>query len=448
MKRTVLFYSDSPLKPNELPGLEGWDVLATTDIDRATESATERAVSVGLVRYRGGPAEERLLEQLILRTPQTEWICLVNPEALREVAKRRFISEHFYDFHTLPVEAERLQIILGHASGKAELRKLIAEDQRGQSLQEGQYGMVGTSPAMLKLYAQLDKVRRTDAPVLITGESGTGKELVAHAVHSHCERSEGPFVVVNCASLPPHLIQAELFGYEKGAFTGAYQSKAGLLEGAHGGSIFLDEIGDLPMDLQANLLRFLQEKTIQRLGSNRLVRVDVRVLAATHVDLDQAVKQGHFREDLYYRINVLALHLPPLRERGSDIGLLAKIYFQRLLKHTRTSAAGFSQQALDHMAMHAWGGNVRELINRVRRAMVLTDNRLITPEDLELDQPLGQEFKKPLGSLNGARTLAEQELIRLALRRNQNNLSRTAKELGISRTTLYRLLGKTAGSEA
>jgi DNA-binding NtrC family response regulator len=239
--------------------------------------------------------------------------------------------------------------------------------------------------------------------------------------------------------LPTHLIQSELFGHEKGSFTGAGQRKIGRLESAAGGTIFLDEIGDLPLDLQVNLLRFLQEKTIERIGSTRSIPIDLRVIAATHVDLDKAMHQGTFREDLFYRLNVLHLKMPPLREREGDIELLAQSFFEQFTREQNSRVKGFSRQAMNAMKTYDWPGNVRELINRVQRAVVMSENQLISPADLGLEKRTDQRTNI---SLDDAREKAELETIQRCLKMNDNNVSKTARHLGVSRVTLYRLMNK------
>jgi len=299
--------------------------------------------------------------------------------------------------------------------------------------------LVGCSDAMLRLRGQVARVARVDAPVLISGDSGSGKELTAQAIHALSGRAARPFVPVNCGAIAPTLIQSELFGHERGAFTGATRGKAGLIESAHGGTLFLDEIGDLPKDLQANLLRFLQEKTICRLGSTRSMPVDVRVVAATHVQLPQAVAAGHFREDLYYRLAVLPVAVPPLRERRDDIVPLAEHVFRLYADERMPRLTGFSSRAVAAMLDHAWPGNVRELFNRVRRALVMADERLVTPLDL------GLEAAAPMpgqAALDDVRARTERLALRECLVRTGQNVSRAARDLGVSRTTMYRLLSK------
>ena len=268
---------------------------------------------------------------------------------------------------------------------------------------------------------------------LVKGMSQAAGEAIMAA------RSEAPFVVVNCGAIPATLIQSELFGHEKGAFTGADRQRRGLIESANHGTLFLDEIGDLPLDMQTNLLRFLQEGTIDRVGGTRAVQVDVRVIAATHVDLEAAVASGAFRKDLYYRLNVLPLSAPPLRERGEDIGLLAQHYFGKFSGERGSALKGFSRRAMQALAAHDWPGNVRELVNRIRRAMVLAEGRLIDPVDLGLEPAAENPIRMPLDE---ARLEAERHAIAESLQFAGKNVSHAAKQLRISRMTLYRLMAK------
>lgn len=300
--------------------------------------------------------------------------------------------------------------------------------------------IIGQSEGMLALLTNLRKMSSaTDVPVLIYGESGTGKELVARALHGNSPRRNGPFVAVNCGALAPSLIQAELFGYEKGAFTGAQHRTVGRLEAANAGTIFLDEIGDLSLELQVNLLRFIQERTIERLGSAEAIHVDTRIITATHRDLSRAVERGDFREDLYYRLNVLELQLPPLRERGADIRLLAEHYLHRFAAERTGEVLGFDQQALEWMADYSWPGNIRELINRVHRAVIMFDDPWISPQALGFG---GIPIETPTNSLARAKCEAEKRAIIFSLQNCQFNVSAAARQLKITRTTLYRLMDK------
>jgi len=411
----------------------GWRALEVAAFE-ALPVAEQRHVHAGIFKLdEGDEAELNQLDELMAGRADIEWLALVPPNGLSSIRLCGFLRNRCFDFHTLPIDAERLVTCLGHAEGKARLTSMVVAD----SGIAGHHGMIGRSQAMLDLYRDIGKASFVDAPVMIGGESGTGKELVARAIHRLSPRRDGPFIAVNCAALPEHLIQAELFGHEKGAFTGAYQRKIGRLEAAAGGTIFLDEIGDLPLDLQVNLLHVLQDSVIERLGSNREIRLDVRVIAASHVELEHAVAEGHFRADLFYRINVLRLNVPPLREREDDVQLLARAYFDKFRSESRGVVRGFSRQAMKVMANYEWPGNVRELINRVRQAVVLSDNRLLTPHDLGLEKRVSSNG---FLTLEEARSRAEQDTIRRALRRNQNNVTAAARQLGVSRATLYRVL--------
>jgi DNA-binding NtrC family response regulator len=303
--------------------------------------------------------------------------------------------------------------------------------------------VVGRSEAMLQVFKTAARVASTDATVLIQGESGTGKELVARAIHSSSPRAKGPFVAVDCGAIAEGVLESELFGHARGAFTGAQASRRGLFEEANGGTLFLDEIGDVGPNLQARLLRALQEGTVRRVGTNEPVAVDVRVVAATNRDLEAAVKEGTFRADLYYRLNVVSLHIPPLRERREDIPLLAEHFAH---KHGRSEGAAISPAARDLLLAYGWPGNVRELENVVARALALNPSGVILPDDLPEAIRGGQPASAPVPSLPGSErpTLAELERRYAAqvLRETDGNKTRAAEVLGIDRKTLYRLLGE------
>jgi transcriptional regulator with PAS, ATPase and Fis domain len=299
--------------------------------------------------------------------------------------------------------------------------------------------MVGESPAMRTVFEMIRRFARCDAPVLITGETGTGKELVAQAVHERSSRGSGPFIAINCAALPEQLIASELFGYEKGAFTGAFSRRIGQIESANGGTLFLDEIGDLPVELQGHLLRFLQEGKIVRLGGHKPVKIDTRVISATNINLAEAIAAGRFREDLFYRLNVLTLPMPPLRKRGTDIELLARFFLHVITKEFGRDVAGFDEDALAALRAHSWPGNVRELISAIRRAVVMGNTPLISSADLALTSvPPRQEFapSRPFRP----HTRDELQALLGALERTGHNKARAAQELGISRVTLYRMM--------
>lgn len=299
--------------------------------------------------------------------------------------------------------------------------------------------MVGASPAIFAVLDLVRKMATTEMPVLITGETGTGKELIAQAIHERSLRKHGPFVPINCGAIPETLLESELFGHERGAFTGAVQQKKGKLETAAGGSLFLDEVGDLLPTLQVKLLRFLQEGTFERVGGQETIRVDARVLAATNVDLKSAIDKNLFREDLYYRLGVLHIHLPPLRDRGEDALLMAMVFLKRAVMTSRKPIRGYTPQAVDALRAYSWPGNVRELSNRVRRAVVMAEGENITPHDLDLAVE-ATEATDSLDSLRAAHRRIEIELLVKAISLHRGNLTRVARDLEVSRSTLYRKL--------
>ncbi len=435
-KRKGLVLDRSGLISAELEALAlpGWEFQVVSTIDAARKALASEPPLIGLVAFdRSLEWPQAELENLLARH-DIEWIALLDEGLLRSEKITPVLLRNFNDFHSLPLQAELLLMTLGHAHGKAVFCR-ESEEKAGES---GRFGMTGTSTKMLQLYRQIEKIVSVEAPVLIGGESGTGKELVSRAIHQHSARRKGPFIAMNCGAIPPSLIHSELFGYERGAFTGAVQRKIGSIEAADHGVLFLDEIGDLPLDLQASLLRFLQEKTVTRVGSTERVRVDVRVIAATHVDLERAVAEGRFREDLFYRLNVVHLKVPPLRERGEDIPLLARKIFDDNREQKSSQVRGFSAEALRSMVEYEWPGNVRELINRVQHAMIMSENRLISAADLGL----AGVTPDATPTLDEVRTTVEREVIESSLRKYQNNVSETARQLGVSRVTLYRLIDR------
>mgnify|MGYP000168034562 CR=1 FL=1 len=348
------------------------------------------------------------------------------------------IGQGAYDFFSKPIEIEELRVVLRRAFYLAELER---EHHRLQlHLDTGTFeGMIGTSPEMQAVFSAIRKVATTEAPVLVTGESGTGKELVARAIHRLSPRERGPFVVINCSAIPESLLESELFGHEKGAFTGAHIQRKGRFEKAEGGTLFLDEIGELSPLLQVKLLRFLQEQKIERVGGREEISVDVRIIAATNRDLKEEMKEGRFREDLYYRLGVVVISLPPLRERDGDPMLLATVLLQRYAEENRKKILGFTYQAARAIENHSWPGNIRELENRVKRAVIMAESPKITPQDLELTSP----FEKYEGKgLREAREELERDFITRALARNRGNVTKAAEDLGISRPTLYELMEK------
>jgi two-component system NtrC family response regulator len=300
--------------------------------------------------------------------------------------------------------------------------------------------IVGESEPMRRVFSLVQRVAPTDATVLVVGENGTGKELVAHAIHQASGRREEPFVPINCGAIPEQLLESELFGHERGAFTDAYRTREGKFELADKGTLFLDEIGDLPTHLQVKLLRFLQERVVERVGGRESLPVDVRVVAATNRDLREMRAEGSFREDLFYRLSVVTILVPPLRERGDDLRLLAEYFLEFYGRQHKRRLKGFTQAALRAMQAHSWPGNVRELENRLQRAVILSQDAYARPEDLELEPAGGSQEAQP--TMQVARDEAERRVLIDALTRNAGNVTRAAKDADVSRPTLHDLMRK------
>jgi two-component system NtrC family response regulator len=364
-------------------------------------------------------------------------VIVVTGHGEREYALQA-ISQGAYDFFCKPIQIDELKIILGRAFYLSQLEREHRELQQlvgGESFE----GMLGTSPQMQEVFTAVRKVATTDAPVLIVGENGTGKELVAQAIHRKSARREHAFVPINCGAIPETLLESELFGHEKGAFTGAHIQRKGRVEAAQGGTLFLDEIGELSAALQVKLLRFLQEHRIQRVGGREDIVVDSRVIAATNTDLEQGMRDGRFREDLYYRLGVVVISVPALREREGDIPLLATTLLQRYAAEDKKRITGFTPQAVRALEDHDWPGNVRELENRVKRAIIMAEGVKVTPRDLELTSSYAGYHDM---GLKEAREALEKDLIQRSLTRNKGSITKVARELGVSRPTLYELMQK------
>jgi two-component system, NtrC family, response regulator len=372
-----------------------------------------------------------------LREDASMKVIIITGQGEKEHAMRA-VSQGAYDFLCKPIRVEELKGILRRAFYVAGVAREHRE-QRRLSERDAVEGMFGRSPQMREVFAAIRKVADSEAPVLIVGESGTGKELVARAIHRQSPRRKGPFVAINCGAIPENLLESELFGHEKGAFTGAHVQRQGRIESAQGGSLFLDEVGEMPLALQVKLLRFLQERRIERVGGRGEIRVDVRVMAATNVDLQQAMAEGRFREDLYYRLGVVVIPVPPLRAREGDLLPLARALLQQYAAENKKGALEFSPHAVRALTGHEWQGNVRELENRIKRAVIMAEGPQVSPEDLELASPAKHEGR---GGLREAREALERDMVLRALARNKGNLTQVAADLGISRPTLYELMGK------
>jgi DNA-binding NtrC family response regulator len=414
--------------------LPSWEIYHASNIKQANRELANRHYLIGLIENDSHQISKNSLEFFLESHSDIVWVGIFNREELKDNEYTKTIIRCLFDFHTAPVDPQRLVFTLGHCYGCAFLRH-----KQGKADEPNVSQLIGDSKAMASLRSQIKRTAKSNAPIVLFGESGTGKELAAAMIHSCSPRSNGSFVPVNCGAIAPSLIHSELFGYERGAFTGATRGKIGLIESANGGTLFLDEIGDLPKELQSNLLRFLQENTISRVGSTTTIRVDVRVIAASHIDLHEAALNGDFRSDLYYRLSVISLSLPPLRERREDLMTLANHYFLNYSNEKNCYLEGFSDCSIASIMNYDWPGNVRELVNRIRRALVFAEGPLIEPRDLGLE-----DCEKPRASdtIDQSMKDAEYETLFKCLTHNRYNVSRAAQHLGISRTTIYRLMDK------
>ncbi|HEX7624713.1 MAG TPA: sigma-54-dependent Fis family transcriptional regulator, partial [Anaeromyxobacteraceae bacterium] len=341
------------------------------------------------------------------------------------------------DLEVLTVFAAQASLLVQNALFLHGLR--LENEALRLTIEQSQFGeIIGAGPSMREVYRRIEKVAATDVSVLITGETGTGKELVAREIHRRSPRGAGPFVAVNCGAIPENLLESELFGHVRGAFTGAIATRDGKFQAAGGGTLFLDEIGDMPPVLQVKLLRALQERTVNKVGDARSEPVDIRVLAATHQVLEDLIRQGRFREDLYYRLNVISIALPPLRERGDDVVVIARFFLQRYARELSSRARGFTPATAVALRKYGWPGNIRELENRVKKAVVLAEKPLLAPEDLDL----GPESLSPVLPLAQAKEEFQKRYINEVLERNAGNRTKTAKDLGVDPRTIFRHLEK------
>ncbi|NLC70071.1 MAG: PEP-CTERM-box response regulator transcription factor [Desulfuromonadaceae bacterium] len=429
-----------------------YKVFAADSVARALELFREHepkvmTLDLGLPPDEDGSTEGfRCLEEVMRLAPWTKVIVLTGHEERENALKA--IRMGAYDYYTKPVNLDELRIILNRAFHLAvieeENRQLhSALSAEGKEMQ----GIFGHSPSMLEIFKTIRKVSSSDVPVLILGESGTGKEMVAAAIHGNSPRRSAPFIPINCSAIPETLLESELFGHEKGAFTGAYGRVQGKFESAQGGTLFLDEIGEMPLSLQVKVLRFIQEKVIQRVGGRENIEVDARIISATNTNIKEAIKDGKFREDLFYRIGVIIIELPPLRERGNDIIFLANLFLRRFGEMHNKRARRFSAAALRQLEAHSWPGNVRELENRVKRAVIMAETSIIEPADLDFagqDRSAANNSEKPPSTLTlrEARDRLDKEMILAALEQHQGNILKASELLGVSRPTLYDLMKK------
>jgi two-component system NtrC family response regulator len=421
---------------------EGYEVICAGDRSSAIEAlrAHEPAVitlDLGLPPDPDGTDEGFAALAEILRLKPDTKVIVATGHGARESATKA-VAMGAYDFYKKPVDIDELGFIVARAF---HLHEIEEENRR---LETGAAAtvlgsIITAAPEMQKVGKTIERVASADVSVMLLGASGTGKELLARAVHEKSRR-KGDFIAINCAAIPENLLEAELFGYERGAFTGAVKSNVGKIELAQGGTLFLDEVGDIPLALQVKLLRFLQERVIERIGGRQPIAVDTRIICATHQDLDAMIVDGRFREDLYYRLAEIVVKIPSLFERSGDAVLLARHFVNRFGRELNPGVQSLSPDAIDAIDAYAWPGNVRELENRMKRAVIMADGKTVTAADLDLSSTAAADDDAMLINLRAAREVADRKAIRQAMSRSDNNISGAAKLLGISRPTLYDLL--------
>jgi two-component system NtrC family response regulator len=440
--KLLIIDDDEPIRTQMKWALmKDYDIFLAMDGEKAMEAVKEEhpalvTLDLGLPPHPEDTSEGlKLLGQILQMDPATKVIVVTgNPD---KAAALNAISIGAHDFFTKPIDVDELKAILKRACYVHTLESEYRELQK-QLTHKTFSDIIGSDDKMQAIFTTVRKVATTEVPVLVTGESGTGKELIASAIHSNSLRSKNPFIPINCGAIPENLLESELFGHEKGAFTGAHIQRSGKIELANGGTLFLDEIGELPLQLQVKLLRFLQDFKIERVGGREALDMDVRIIAATNKDLKKMIAEGRFREDLYYRLAVIELSLPPLRERGEDIVLLARAFVQKFSAEG-TKPKTFSEDAVNALYAYNWPGNVRELENKIRRAITLAEGPVITASDIGLDAP-----EAPADSLDLrlAREEVEKKIIKKAILKHNYNISKAADDLGLTRPTLHHLVKK------
>ena len=378
----------------------------------------------------------KTLEEIIALAPRTKVIVVTGNNDKENALKA--IELGAYDFYQKPIDSDTIKLLVNRAQN---LAKLEDENRILAKTRPGMGRIIGNSDAIQSVVRRAEKIACTDISTLLQGESGTGKEVFARSIHDHSPRKDKPFVAINCASIPENLLESELFGYEKGAFTGANKTTLGKIETAQGGTLFLDEIGDMPLGLQAKMLRFLQERVIERVGGRNEIPVDIRVICATHRDLQAMVAEESFREDLYYRIGEIPIMIPPLRDRDQDIILLARTFLSQYREEFNAKAKSFSDGAINAMLAHRWPGNIRELQNKLKSAVIMAEGSLVQADDLGLVE-VAEGTEPETLNLREVRELAESRAIRRAYQTADKNMSKTAELLGVTRPTLYSLIDK------
>jgi len=438
-KKLLIVEDDEGIQRQLKWSFDDYDVLiagtraAAIELLRAEEPKVV-TLDLGLPPDPDGASEGlATLEEILSLAPDTKVIMVSGNEDRHNAIQA--VAAGAYDFYQKPIDQDELELIIRRAFALRQLEEEVRILRDGK-LQSPLAGLVTGAESMLKVCAMVEKVADAEVSVLLLGASGTGKEVLARALHQLSPRRQGPFVAINCAAIPENLLESELFGYEKGAFTGAVKQTVGKIEMAQKGTLFLDEIGDLPSPLQVKLLRFIQERVIERVGGRREIPVDVRIVCATHQNLERLIAEDLFREDLFYRLSEIVINIPPLKDRPGDAPLLAHNFLNRFNKEMGRSVKGFSSDATEVLDSYDWPGNVRELENKMKRAVIMCDGKRITAEDLDLRPKDGA----PTLNLKQVREEADRQAIRRALARSDGNISQAAKLLGVSRPTIYDLM--------
>ena len=447
-KERLLIIEDEASVAKQLKWSLGYDydITIAADVEKSKQLMACGAFPVATLDLGLPPSPDtpqvglKLLQELAVLSPHTK-VIVITGNAEQDTAVKAVASGAF-DFCAKPINVKVLKVILDRTFRIHALEEVNRKFRRRSDQCDSLCGMIGVAPVMQNLFSMIRKISANDYPVLISGESGTGKEMVAHAIHELGARRDNPFVIINCGAIPDNLLESELFGHERGAFTDAVARKPGKLEVGNKGTIFLDEIGELPLAMQVKILRCLQEGTIERIGGNQTLSLDIRIIAATNTDLKKAVAEGVFREDLYHRLNVVPIELPSLRERPEDIMVLAQYFLRKEAGSLKIGRVSFSPSAISALSSHDWPGNVREIQNRIRRALAIFSGPTITPEDLGLDACPPAAAGEKLLTLQAARELGELHCVKQALLLTGNNIAQAAKLLETSRPTLHDLIKK------
>ncbi len=442
MEKLLIIDDDKGIQKQLKWSLSDYDVVLAGDRESAI-AAVRRFEPKVVTLDLGLPPDEAnaseglaALQEILTIAPHTKVIVITGNDDRTNALKA--IAAGAYDFYQKPIETEVINVIVERAFSVAAIEE---ENRQMRSVAGSDIGIIGNSESIERLRTMVRRIAPTQITALLLGESGTGKEVTANAVHLASDRKDKPFIAINCASIPETLLESELFGFEKGAFTGAHKTTKGKIECAEGGTLFLDEIGDMPFNLQAKLLRFLQEKQIERLGGRQEISVDVRVVCATNQNLEEMVKEKTFREDLFYRVSEITLNIPPLRDRDEDMLILAQYFLQRYAEEYKSNVKGFSDDGMSAIKNHRWPGNIRELQNKVKSSVIMCTGTQVTAMDLGFFDHENTEFELSL-NLRTVREQAETIAIRKAYSLSDKNMSKAAELLGITRPTLYALIEK------